>query len=65
MRNLVEYPITKEEVISALDTALQRESDDDRIGSIDAYILQCLYEKVALKNIFDPVDFQVGHVRSD
>ena len=34
MRNLLKYPVTPEEVLAALETALERENDDDRVGDI-------------------------------
>ena len=57
MRNLKKYQITMEEVVIALDTAFQRASDDDEVGSIDAFILGRILE-MAQNNMFQPEDFE-------
>lgn len=40
MRNIEQYPITAQEVMDAIATALQREMDDDRVGGIDGICLE-------------------------
>jgi hypothetical protein len=52
MRNLLEYPVTHKEVITALDTALQQEDDDDRIGSLSPMILQAVLDFFKLEENF-------------
>ena len=39
MRNLIEYPITSDEVLAALDSAQKRESNTQGIGGINAWAL--------------------------
>jgi hypothetical protein len=46
MRNLVQYPITVEEVGVVLDTALQRALNYDGFGSTDAFVFSRLLELV-------------------
>lgn len=40
MRNLLQYPITPEEVLQALELALMREQDDGRIGDPNGMCLE-------------------------
>jgi hypothetical protein len=43
MRNLLQYPITKEEVMACIDTVAQRADDDDvSYGNLDAMILMAI-----------------------
>jgi hypothetical protein len=57
MRNILEFPITMDEVITTLDTACQRANDDDNYGSVDAFVLSKLLE-MAEDNRFEISDFE-------
>lgn len=42
MRNIMEYPVTREEVMVCLDTLIQRADDDAMLGSLDGMILEAV-----------------------
>jgi hypothetical protein len=44
MRNLVQYPVTVEEIGTVIDTVLQKSLDDGGVGSTDAFIFSRLLE---------------------
>ncbi|MCS4089106.1 hypothetical protein [Rhizobium sp. BK176] len=44
MRNIEQYPITKEEKIAAVDAAIKRFSDDKAVGGITAVALRAVLE---------------------
>lgn len=46
MRNLMQYPITHEEVIQVLERKVQEERDKQMIGSIDGLVLNTVLEFV-------------------
>lgn len=57
MRNTLEHPVTREEILAVLDTALQRALDNQAPGDLDGIVLQLLYDRLAnnehlLKNVF-------------
>jgi hypothetical protein len=60
MRNLIEYPITKYEVMSLLKKKLQRKSKNQGVGDINPYIASRIVEffDIAndnqIKHFFDP-----------
>jgi len=56
-RNLVEYPITMEEVLKAIEHALMLEDDDDRVGGQNAAILSRVLELAPDR--FTAEDFKV------
>lgn len=44
MRNLVEYPITADEVLEVVNRALERDNVRKAIGGIDGCVLHTLYQ---------------------
>jgi hypothetical protein len=56
-RNLIEYPITMQEVLTAIEHALMQEDDDDRIGGQNAAILARILELAPHR--FTAEDFKV------
>lgn len=46
MRNIVQYPITHEEVIQVLEREIKEEQDKKLVGGIDGFVLHTLLEYV-------------------
>lgn len=56
-RNLLQYPITMEEVLQVIEHALMQEDDDDRVGDQNAAILARILELAPHR--FTAEDFKV------
>lgn len=53
MRNILEYPVTKNEVIEKLESIKDEELTSERIGGIDALIMTYLIEFLEENKDFD------------
>jgi hypothetical protein len=58
MRNLLEYPITKDEVCDVIIKAYQAEYAEMRCGDLGPFILDRLLTVV--KRDFNPKDYAIG-----
>lgn len=47
MRDFAQNPITAEEILSVLDTAVQRECDESDSGQVGPRVLKVLYDRLA------------------
>lgn len=57
VRDLTVFPITKDEVLSTLDHYCMVADDDDGTGSIDAFVLQRVFN--VMNREFKEEDFSV------
>jgi hypothetical protein len=65
VRNTIEHPITRAEVTDAIDTVLQRHSDDDRVGDLTGMILSKLLNRIKSDpDVYNQIFSGDGHFES-
>lgn len=64
MRNIIQYPVTGEEILQTLDNAQKTYTENMTFGGIDGFVLEQLIEFLKVeKNMKQVIDFTQENVK--